>query len=114
MDNVFSKKLRDLREKHFPGESLRRLGKKWEGEGLGEYFYTQLSKMETGALLPTEEFVKKIAKALGLDQAETIDLLSALMVQRFHEKEFFPKNSLSEQTAEAVGQLFRKVKKKKT
>ena len=112
MTNVFGDRLKELREKHFPNESLRRLGTKWEEEGFGKYFYTQLSKMESGALLPSEKFVRDIEEAYQLSKQETLELLSVLIMQRIQERDFIPKHSV-DQTAEAVGKLFRKIKKTK-
>lgn len=114
MENIFGKKLKELREKHFPTESLRRLGKQFEDKGFGQYFYTQLSKMENGTLLPSEDFVQNIEKAYGLSSSETLELLTALMMEKLQKRNFVPKHAAAPaEAAQAVGKLFRKAKKKK-
>jgi hypothetical protein len=114
MSNIFGDKLKKLREKHFPGESIRRLGKQLEKNGFGEYFYTQLSKMETGAVLPSEDFIKKIQKAYSLSTEETIELLTSLMFQKLQHKDFLPEHvEMPKGAMQTVGRLFRKTKKKK-
>lgn len=110
MSNIFGEKLKELREQHFPNESLRRLGQKLEKEGFGEYFYTQLSKMESGGLLPSQNFVMEIVRAYRLSPEETQELLAALMIQRMQQHGFVPTRGSSPQT---VGKLFRKTKKNK-
>lgn len=60
MQNTFSQKLKELREKKFPGRSLRLVGEFFEHLDFGSYFYTQLSKMENGTLLPSPSLLMKI------------------------------------------------------
>lgn len=106
METKFGDKLKELREKHFPGESLRNVGKRFETE-FGEYFYTQLSKMETGVLLPSADFLSRIAKSYQLLPEEVAALVEAYTTQKIQSLNIVVKHHEL-----AVGKLFRKVKKK--
>lgn len=64
--NVLGEELKNMRERKFPGLSLRRVGGILSDEhGFGEYFYTQLSKIEQGALVPSIDMLSKILVAYG-------------------------------------------------
>lgn len=106
MNENFKNKIRLLREKHFPGQSLRGLSTELESQ-LGEHFYAYLSKIEAGAL-PSIDFLNKIRVAYKLTDDEFRDLSESYMKQRI------------ESESERIGiniepsLVFRKTKKKKS
>lgn len=113
MGNILGEQLTKIREKKFPGESLRRVGGTLhEKHGFGEYFYTQLSKMEQGAIVPSIDMLNKILNAYGATKVE-----KDLMMQAWFEAtamEMATKGlSLKEsEVKEAVNLLYRKINKK--
>ena len=109
MEPNFGEKLKVLRETHFPGEGLRQVGKQLEMQGFGEHFYSQLSKMENGVILPSINFLPRIAKAYRLSDKEMNELVSIYTMQKIQGANLVPEHH--EFAAET---LFRKVKKNKT
>jgi transcriptional regulator with XRE-family HTH domain len=106
MNETFKNKIRELREKHFPGQSLRGLSGELESQ-LGEHFYAYLSKIEAGAL-PSLDFLKKIRIAYKLTDDEYRDLF-----QLYARQKFAAESERSGLAIEPVPLLFRKTKKKK-
>ena len=106
MNENFKNKIRELREKHFPGQSLRGLSSELESQ-LGEYFYAYLSKIEAGAL-PSLDFLKKVRIAYKLTDDEYQALLELYFRQKIEAET--ERTGLS---LEPLPQLFRKTKKKK-
>ena len=105
MNNDFKKTIRELREKHFPGRSIRSLKDELE-DPLGQHFYTYISKLEAG-LLPSVDFLKKVSNAYNLTQVE----YQALFESYFHQK---MQNDVARSGMEiAKPVLFRKLKKSK-
>ena len=108
METYFGGKLRELREKHFPGESLRKVSEKLD---LGDNFYSYLSKIELSTSLPSEDFLDKIYQAYGLSDKEYDELVELY----YHDKIKFSLNNLEIETKEApqaLRQYLRSVKKK--
>jgi len=115
MNSEFGLKLKELREKKFPGQSLRRVGEILASlAGLGDYFFTQLHKMEAGFLLPSPNSLLKILDAYGASKDERKEVFLAYSTSVAWEKmgrvDKEIKGSLRD---EAVCQLYRRVKKKK-
>lgn len=110
MNEKFKNKIRILREKHFPGQSLRSLSTDLESK-LGEHFYAYLSKIEAGAL-PSIEFLNKIRTAYKLTNDEYIDLLNLYMKQKVEDAS--ERSGVAVETAVTPALLFRKVNKRKT
>lgn len=108
MNENFKTKIRNLREKHFPGKSLRTINEELKSQ-LGEHFYAYLSKIEAGAL-PSIEFLNKIHSAYNLTNDEYIELLSLYMKQKV-ENASERSHIAVETTTPAL--LFRKVNRKK-
>ena len=108
MNENFKNKIRSLREKHFPGKSLRSLSEEF-GSQLGEHFYAYISKIEAGAL-PSIDFLNKIHSAYKLTNDEYIELLSLYMKQKVENAT--ERSSVAIETA-SPALLFRKVSKKK-
>ncbi len=107
MNENFKNKIRELREKHFPGQSLRSLSSELESQ-LGEHFYAYLSKIEAGAL-PSLDFLKKIRVAYKLTDSEFQDLFQLYARQKFEAT-----SERSGLALEPVPLLFRKTRKKKS
>ena len=108
MNESFKNKIRELREKHFPGQSLRNLSIELESK-LGEHFYAYLSKIEAGTL-PSLDFLKKIIDAYKLTDAEYQDLFQLYARQKFEAES--ERSGLPLEPVPAT-LLFRKTKKKK-
>lgn len=105
MSRSFNNTIRELREKHFPGRSIRSLQNELE-DLLGEHFYTYVSKLEAG-LLPSVDFLKKISLAYKLTDTEQHELLEAYLRQKFD-------NEMQRSGIELQQPiLFRKIKRKK-
>ena len=109
MSENFKTKIRILREKHFPGKSLRSLSTELESQ-LGEHFYAYLSKIEAGAL-PSIEFLNKIRSAYRLTSDEYVSLFSLYMMQKLEDTT--QRSVVKIETSVAPSLLFRKVNKKK-
>ena len=109
MNENFKNKIRMLREKHFPGQSLRSLSGELESQ-LGEYFYAYLSKIEAGAL-PSIEFLNKIHSAYKLTNDEYVDLFNLYVRQKVEDAS--ERSHVAIQTSATPVLLFRKVNKKK-
>lgn len=113
MGNILGEELTKIREQKFPGLSLRRVGGILrERHGFGEYFYTQLSKMEQGVLVPSIDMLNKILTAYGATRAEreamTQYWFAATAVATAD------RGSIKRpKVEEAVNLLYRKVKKNK-
>ena len=107
MNESFKNKIRELREKHFPGQSLRTLSGDLESQ-LGEHFYAYLSKIEAGTL-PSLDFLKKIRVAYKLTDSEYHDLFQLYARQKFEAT-----SERSGLALEPVPILFRKTRKKKS
>lgn len=110
MKNDFAKKIKELREKHFEGQSLRSVALLLEKK-FGKNFFTYLSKIENGAL-PSTKVLSDIAGAYKLSQSEYKELLEVYAYGRLRD-EIEPTAmkhgiGLSESPV-----LFRKTKKKK-
>jgi hypothetical protein len=108
MNYIFGPKLKEFREKKFPGESLRKVS---EGLELGSNFYSYLSKIELSVSLPSEDFLEKIKKAYILSQTEYNELLDAY----FHDKINQGLENLTIETESAppaIRHFLRTVKKK--
>jgi transcriptional regulator with XRE-family HTH domain len=107
-------KLKELREKHFPGESLRKVSERLEESGLGKNFFTYLSKIESGTMLPSENLLKQLSDAYSLSRDEFMELLAHHTTEklnaRLRKSNLINKNQ--EIPAESVVELFRKIKKK--
>ena len=106
MNENFKNKIRELREKHFPGQSLRGLSGELESK-LGEHFYAYLSKIEAGAL-PSVDFLKKIKEAYKLSEEEFHQLYELYIRQKIEAE-----TERSGLPLEPAPQLFRKTKKSK-
>ena len=83
MQNELSKKLHFLREKYFPGKSLRAVA---ASLNLGINFYTYLSKIEQGTALPSPQKLLEISEKYGLGENEIKELFDALVVDKTHHK----------------------------
>lgn len=105
MNENFKNKIRLLREKHFPGQSLRSLSGELESQ-LGEHFYAYLSKIEAGAL-PSIDFLSKIRVAYKLSNSEFQDLVELYLRQKLEAES--ERSGINVEPA----LLFRKTKKKK-
>lgn len=110
MSNIFGPKLRELREKHFPGESLRKVAEKLKNKAqMGDNFYSYLSKIELSVSLPSEDFLEKITNAYTLSSKEQEELISAY----FHDKVEQSVQNLKQTPApKTVVQFLRTVKSK--
>lgn len=109
MNENFKNKIRELRESHFPGQSLRGLSGELESQ-LGEHFYAYLSKIEAGAL-PSLDFLKKIKGAYKLTDDEYQNLFQLYIHQKLEAES---ERSGSGLVLEPAPLLFRKTKKKKS
>lgn len=98
-----------LREKHFPGRSIRSLSTELESQ-LGEHFYAYLSKIEAGAL-PSIEFLNKIRSAYKLTNDEYLELLNLYMRQKVDDVS--DRSGVAVEASTEPALLFRKVNKKK-
>ena len=114
MNNEFASKLKELREKKFPGQSLRRVGEILASlAGLGDYFYTQLHKMEAGSLIPSPNLLLKIMQAYDTNDQERKEILIAYSTAvASKELDKVDEATNEKNRDEAVHQLYRKVKKK--
>ena len=115
MNNEFGSKLKELREKHYPGKSLRRVGEILSAlGGFGDYFFTQLHKIESGLLLPSPNLLLRILDVYDADEQERKEIFTTYSTFAAYKKmaqvDEIAKESLHE---EAAHQLYRKVKKKK-
>jgi hypothetical protein len=115
MNNEFGQKLKELREKKFPGQSLRRVGEILTSLGdFGDYFFTQLNKMEAGSLVPSPNLVLRLMDAYGADNQERKDVFTAYSFHVAHKKmQEVDQISNKPIMNDAINQLYRKVKKKK-
>ena len=78
MNNEFGVKLKNLREKHFPGHSMRKVADLVAPQiQSGDYFFTQLNKMESGVLIPSANLLLKILDAYSADAEERKEVLIA-------------------------------------
>ena len=106
---IFGSKLKEFRERHFPGESLRKVSEKLK---LGDNFYSYLSKIELGLVLPSEDFLDKILKAYDLSDKEYQELVAAYLndkvSQSFSSMELQPREA-----SPIIRQFLRTVNKNK-
>lgn len=107
----FKNKIRLLREKHFPGRSIRNLSQELEPY-FGKHFYVYISKIEAG-VLPSMDFVMKIRTAYSLDDTEYGDLIESYANQKLkiEIESDLERSGANIEIAEPL--VFRKVKKKK-
>ena len=113
-NNQFGLQLRALREVKFPGQSLRRVGEFLSSQGFGDYFYTQLSKIESGLLLPSAGLLLRILDAYSADSSERKEVLTAYSSAMAWRAMARVDTTTSSSTRHAaVHQLYRKVKRKK-
>ncbi len=115
MNNDFGPKLKELREKKFPGRSLRRVGEVFTSSGeFGDYFYTQLSKMEAGLLSPSPNVLLKIMDVYSANAEERKEILvaysSSVAWKKMGDVDQATNRSFRN---EVVHQLYRRVKKRK-
>lgn len=113
MENIFGEELTKIRESCYPGLSLRRVGIiLHEEHGFGEYFYTQLSKMEKGTIIPSADLVHKILDAYGYPKSQRLHIMDLLSVMSAHSRmhDMSPHGPSIERRAAL---LYRKVKRKK-
>jgi hypothetical protein len=85
MKNNFGDSLRQMRDIHFPGKGLKSVCDQLLTKGnddFGGYFFTQLSRMENGQILPSEKILGRIMEAYDLNTEEKILLLEAYMEDR--------------------------------
>lgn len=113
MNNTFGDELTKLREKKFPGMSLRRVGAiLQEKHGFGEYFYTQLNKIERGMIIPSPRLIEDVLDAYGASKQERNELLDHLSAA----SDLDTLHNIFEHHPGAqkeVSMLYRKVKKRK-
>lgn len=113
MGNILGDELIKIREGKFPGLSLRRVGGILHDEhGFGEYFYTQLSKIEQGSIIPSADLLNKILDAYGVpktDRAHVMTLFTA--VSAYAHMHGISSHHTSVEKAATL--LYRKVKKRK-
>ena len=113
MGNIFGEEFTKIREKCFPGRSLRGVGIILHKEhGFGEYFYTQLSKMEKGSIIPSGDLVHKILDAYGYPKNQRTHIMSLLAVVSAHSR-MHGISSHRPSIELAAEMLYRKVKRKK-
>jgi hypothetical protein len=114
MTSEFGQKLKELRERKFPGQSLRRVGEFLASRDFGKFFFTQLNKMESGTLFPSPNLFLSILDAYSADDQERREILTAYSFTMAHKKmKEFDQISKKPIMSDAVNQLYRKVKKKK-
>lgn len=108
--------MRNLREAHFPGESLRRVGERLADRGaFNPYFYTQLNKIEMGVILPSSELLGRILVAYGATVAqkqrafEEYAASATLQALRIAAEDIGVESHDAEK---AVGAFYRKVKRR--
>jgi hypothetical protein len=112
MENILGEEMKGLREKKFPGLSLRRVGEVLnEKDNFGEYFYTQLNKMETGALIPSVDLLTRIVEAYKATSEEKESLFQKLFIQSMVETE--KELPIKEPAIKEALALYRKLKKDK-
>lgn len=112
MEKRLGEKLKKLREVHFPGESLRSVSEKLN---LGINFFTHLSKIESGAMLPSENLLENLGRAYGLSKEEYTDLIAYFHTEKLN-KTLMRSNVISkghEVPVESVREFFRKIKKQR-
>lgn len=107
MNETFSSKLKAVREKYFPGMSLRRVAQKLN---LGENFYSSLSRIESGEFLPSEEVLRDILNFYPISLSEKDEILSLYTVEKLNKACLIPKNT---ETMKSAVSFFRKVRTKK-
>lgn len=110
MENILGQSMKNLREKKFPGSSLRRVGEEvFEKKGLGKFFYTQINKMETGTIVPSIELLTKILGVYEATSSEKADLMENFLVQSMlgTEKDL----GMKEPSIQKALALYRKIKK---
>ena len=110
----FGAQLRSLRESKFPGQSLRRVGEFLSSQGFGDYFYTQLSKIESELLFPSAGLLLRVLDAYNADSTERNKILTAYSSAMAWRAMARVDTTASSSTRHAaVHQLYRKVKRKK-
>lgn len=107
MQTSFGSKVKELREAHFPGESLRSVSEKVRPKS---NFFTYLSKIEAGIAKPSKKFLYEINDAYKLSKEEFNDLLTSYLATEI--KEDWPE-LLNNNGDVLMGQLFRKIKNNK-
>lgn len=106
MEDKFRNKIREIREKQFPGRSVRSLTELIPF--FGDNFFAYISKVEAGAL-PSIDVFKKFKDAYRLTSYEFEVLAQSYMKQKF-EDEF--SNDAHRVGVSVAPVLFRKTKKK--
>ncbi len=82
MNNILGTAMKSLREEKFPGTSMRRVGTTLsEKNNFGIFFYTQLNKIETGALVPSIDLLTKILEAYKATSFEKETVFQNFFVQ---------------------------------
>lgn len=112
-DMIFGKKLRKLRE-------AKGIGQQQLAEKLGFVSNSYVSEVESGKFIPSEEKLRKIAKALGVPFKELEDLLidskiEALGIKEPELRELFREVSkLPEKDKRAIIRAYLQIKGRKT
>lgn len=106
MQNDFGGKIRQLRENHFPGMSLRNVGEKIRPKS---NYFTYLSRVEAGIIKPSRKFLAQIREEYKLSEEEYKELVLSYatteIMDGWAEFSDAEKNDLA-------GRLFRKIKNK--
>jgi transcriptional regulator with XRE-family HTH domain len=112
MKNILGEQMKRLRESKFPGHSLRRVGDIInEKEHFGDYFYTQLNKIETGALIPSVSLLTRILNIYKANADEKESVFQKLFIQSvMGAEEEIPIKATAVKEAFA---LYRRIKKEK-
>lgn len=115
MGNIFGEEFTKIRHGRYPGLSLRRVGMILHEERpneFGEYFYTQLYKIEAGTIIPSADLVHKILDAYGHPKNQRAHLMSLLSAVSAHAR-MHGISSHGPSIERAAALLYRKVKKQK-
>jgi len=111
MLNKFKNKIKTLRERHFPGRSVRGLNNELEPY-FGEHYYAYISKFESGVLPPMDS-LEKIKKAYDLTVSEYNDLIETYLLEKFEDHLADAQRVGVNVELQPQPLLFRKVSKKK-
>lgn len=105
MQNDFGKRIKELRESHFPGISLRNVGEQIRPKS---NYFTYLSRVEAGVIKPSRKFLSQIKDEYQLDDDEYKSLVLIYTATEIMDgwSEFD-----DTEKKDMVAQLFRKIKK---